>query len=114
MERNAERMLEEIKALNSKENMELVEKYYMALINDDVETAVKMTLRIYDMVSVETLACLTETMMAVSEKISDYYYDHIFDEDISIERQRAEKMDKLTELVEILQDQREELEEEED
>lgn len=99
-----DKVMEEFKKLEAEGKTDAFVEYIEKLIEGDVEAAFLITLKTYSMFSSETIAWMTYVISKVSNKISDYYYDHLDDEDDEF----VKKTDEVMDLLEKYEDQEEE------
>ena len=92
-----EKVKNELAAMGTEENAEIIKKYYECLINDDVDGAFDITVKLYSMFSAETLAWVTYVLTKTNEKISDYYYSHGDDDEFV--KKTDEVLDKLEKIL---------------
>ena len=88
-----EQVKKELATMSTEENAEIIKKYYDCLIDGDVDGAFDITMKMYSMFSAETMAWVTYVLTKVTDKISDYYYNHSDDDEF------VKKTEKVQDLV---------------
>ena len=92
-----EQVKKELATISTEEIAKMIKKYYDCLIDDDVDGAFDMTMKLYSMYSAETIAWFTYVLTKTEGKISDYYYSHGDDDEFV--KKTGEVMDLLEKLL---------------